>query len=119
MRNLIILLFMPIWMHSQSIPIDSLLDEQLDIESRGKHMITPDSIITSPKGAIGIAQFMPSTWQWMKDTNRIPKHYNIVNESHQRAAHKIYMRYLFSVEYGLEDSLTELAFASYNAGSIV
>jgi len=101
---------------SQELPLYELLAEQVNIESRGKHMVNKDSIITSPKGAVGVAQFMPSTWEWLKYSNKIPDYYNIMNEDHQRIAHIIYMKYLLSVDYGIEDSINKLAFASYNAG---
>lgn len=95
---------------------DDLLSKQINLESLGNHYKVDGTLTESPKGALGIAQFMPDTWQWLKDSNRIPSNYTITNELHQRKAQKIFMQYLYSRDYGIVDDKTELALASYNAG---
>lgn len=100
----------------QSQVTDKLLSSMLVAESMSSHYNQDGEITESPAGALGIAQFMPSTWQWLKDTNRIPQNYCITNEHHQKSAQKIYMRYLYTANYGIVDNKTVLALASYNAG---
>jgi soluble lytic murein transglycosylase-like protein len=99
---------------------DNLLEKQLQAESGNSHYKINDLgnrvVITSDVGARGVAQFMPGTWEWMKDTNKIPSYFDINNETHQRKAHKIYMRYLYNVNYGINDNIDDLVLASYNAG---
>lgn len=69
----------------------------------------------SPRGARGIAQFLPSTWQAMKNKKMIPSWFNIDNESHQRVAHLIYVDHLWKMWNGAPEQ-TMLMVASYNAG---
>lgn len=69
----------------------------------------------SSSGARGIAQFLPSTWQSMKDNKLIPNWFDIDNESHQRVAHLIYLDHLWCMWGGQPERLALVA-ASYNAG---
>jgi len=91
-------------------------DAQIMAESRGIHMKN-GKLLTSPAGAVGIAQFMPGTWKWMKRKGLIPKTFNIRSKHDQLIAHTIFMNYLQSIDYGINDDKYILALASYNAGS--
>ncbi len=91
-------------------------DAQIMAESRGIHMRN-GKILTSPAGAVGIAQFMPGTWKWMKKKGLIPKAFDIRSKHDQLIAHTIFMNYLQSIDYGIDDNKYVLALASYNAGS--
>lgn len=95
---------------------EDLLKTQLVIESGNKHYDSTGAIITSSMGAVGIAQFIPTTWDWLVVTRRIPEGYDITNEIHQKKAQRVYMAYLYAVDYGISTEQTSLAFASYNAG---
>lgn len=74
-----------------------------------------DQSAVSSAGAKGIAQFMPSTWNYLKDIGLLPKHFNINNADHQVTAQIAYMTYLYDL---LRDypNAKELTIASYNAG---
>lgn len=100
---------------------DSILLHQLHIESGSKQNIKDSSgnitIITSSRGAVGIAQFLPSTWNWLKEHKILPSYFTIDNENHQRAAQRFYMNYLARQDYGIDYNKTRLALASYNTGS--
>ena len=86
-----------------------LVASQIHSESGGNQSAVSSS------GARGIAQFLPSTWQSMKDTKLIPSWFNIDNESHQRVAHLIYLDHLWGM-WGGQSERTALMIASYNAG---
>lgn len=99
---------------------DSIFERQLFAESGGKHTVTRNGetrvIRNNTSGAVGIAQFLPSTWKGLKQKNLLPKDFSIENEYHQRQAHKIYMRQLASLDYKIDGERMALALASYNAG---
>lgn len=70
----------------------------------------------SPKGAIGIAQFMPSTWNWLKDTGKIPYTFNIGNRAHQIQAQETYLLYLYNRPWDERIDKYKATIASYNCG---
>lgn len=70
----------------------------------------------SKSGAIGVAQFMPETWSWLKQKNMIPKHYSINNESHQIYAQKSYMEYIYNRPWEPYYDSYRATIASYNCG---
>jgi len=88
---------------------DEFLELQRDVESGGKQEVV------SSAGAIGVAQFMPSTFNWLKETNKIPQYYDINNEEHQIKTQSIYLDYLYQLEwYGVDP--IKATIASYNCG---
>ncbi len=93
----------------------AFLTKQLEIESGLRHIVD-GRIIRSKAGALGIAQFMPSTWRWLRRKEIIPKYFDITNKQHQKEAQKLYMEYLYSLDYGINDDKMALAAAAYNAG---
>ena len=112
---IILSLLLPVNALAQEIN-DDLLKEQRNVESENSHYRNDGTIQTSLAGALGIAQFMPDTWDWMIRTKKIPSHYSIYDEKHQLIAQEVYMKWLYSYDYGIDDSSTVLALASYNAG---
>ena len=107
--------------YPRSIITDSIFEKQLYVESGCKHFVKGHDgelkLIKSPQGAVGIAQFLPSTWEWLKSTKVLPANFSIENESHQRAAQRIFMNQLIKKDYGINYDKVKLALASYNAGS--
>ena len=110
-----------IWTPTSIIP-DSIFNHQLYLESGGKHLVkdkdnnlTP--IMNTISGALGIAQFLPSTWNWLKANGILPAHFSINIEEHQIIAQRLFMNYLIRQDYGIEYDKVRLALASYNAGS--
>lgn len=96
-----------------STPITNrLLERQRYIESRGNN----DAI--SICGALGVAQFMPDTWNWLKKVKVLPKHYDIHNRQHQIDAQRRYMNYLYNYNYKAPKEIPKLALAvaAYNCG---
>ena len=100
---------------------DHIFEKQLYVESRSHHLVRANDstlrLIKSPAGALGIAQFLPSTWEWLKKRKILPSNFSIENESHQRAAQRIFMNRLAKKDYGIKYNKVKLALASYNAGS--
>lgn len=75
-----------------------------------------DQNAVSPVGAMGIAQFMPSTWKYLKSINLLPKYFDINNAKHQKTAQIKYMNYLYYILRDDYPNAKELTIASYNAG---
>lgn len=100
---------------------DTIYDKQLHVESRTTHFKKKKDgsfkLITSPAGAVGIAQFLPSTWDWLKSKKILPGYFSIEVESHQRAAQRLFMQYLAKRDYGIQYNKVRIALAAYNAGS--
>jgi hypothetical protein len=94
---------------------DSFFAKQVDVESKGAHIVN-GKLIKSKAGALGVAQFMPSTWRWLKRKGILPKNFDIENKEHQLEAQKIYMDYLYNYDYGIKYDQEVLAIAAYNAG---
>ena len=93
-----------------------VLKKQIWVESRNIH--TKDKkLLKSPAGAVGIAQFLPSTWNYLKRIGVLPKYYDIHNREDQLLAHRKFMNYLWNKDYGISYNKERLALASYNAGS--
>lgn len=96
---------------------DTFFGAQIQKESRGIHTLKDGSLIKSKAGALGVAQFMPKTWRWLKKKSILPSHFNIKNKEHQKEAQKIYMKYLYEYDYGTTILCQrELAIAAYNCG---
>ena len=87
-----------------------LTDTQIRVESGGNQ-----SAISS-EGAVGVAQFMPSTWQALIDKKLIPEWFDINNETHQRIAQMVYIDYLYMMWWKMPEDRKALTIASYNAG---
>ena len=94
---------------------DDFFTKQIQVESSGLHKVN-GRLIRSKAGALGIAQFMPSTWRWLKKAGMIPRDWDIHNKKHQMEAQKIYMNYLYQFNYGIDYDKHVLAIAAYNAG---
>ncbi|MCA9748065.1 MAG: lytic transglycosylase domain-containing protein, partial [Romboutsia sp.] len=95
------------------INVDSLVKERVLIaqqyqESRFKHDAK------SYMGAVGVAQFMPATWNWVKKQEAIPQNASRTNPEHSIIAQKYYMDYLLGLPYINGD--IQKALASYNCG---
>jgi soluble lytic murein transglycosylase-like protein len=93
-----------------------VLEKQIWMESRGTHMKN-GKLLRSPAGAVGIAQFLPSTWKYLKKIKVLPSNLNINSQEDQLLAQKLFMSYLYDKDYGIKDNKEKLALASYNAGS--
>jgi soluble lytic murein transglycosylase-like protein len=85
-------------------------ESQIHYESRGNQ----DAV--SSEGAIGIAQFMPDTWNALIEKKYIPEWFDINNEKHQRIAQLVYLDHLYTIWYQRSDDRKALTVASYNAG---
>ncbi len=100
---------------------DYIFDRQLHVESRSQQFIKGKDgklvLIKSRAGALGIAQFLPSTWEWLKKRKVLPQNFSIENERHQRAAQRLFMNTLAKRDYGIKYNKVKLALAAYNAGS--
>jgi soluble lytic murein transglycosylase-like protein len=93
-----------------------VLEKQIWMESRGTHMKN-GKLLKSPAGAVGVAQFLPSTWKYLKKIKVLPSNLDINSREDQLRAQKLFMLYLWSKDYGISDNKEKLALAAYNAGS--
>ena len=89
--------------------------DQIYKESHGKNNTI------SPKGAMGIAQFMPATFTWAKKKGWIPNTAKITDQAAQSLAQRKYMDYLFEDRTNIKSAKTKeeqqaRAFAAYNQG---
>ena len=89
--------------------------DQIYKESHGKNNTI------SPKGAMGIAQFMPATFSWAKKKGWIPTTAKITDQAAQSLAQRKYMDYLFEDRTNIKSAKTKeeqqaRAFAAYNQG---
>ena len=100
---------------------EDIFRKQLYAESGHKYLIRGTDgelkLIESSAGALGIAQFLPSTWDWLKKVKVLPEDFSIDNEHHQRIAQRLFMKSLGSRNYGIKYDRVRLALAAYNAGS--
>ncbi len=97
--------------HSIRWVFTGFTDTQLFFESSGRQSAI------SPEGAQGIAQFMPSTWKFLRDEKHLlPEWFDINNEAHQRIAQLVYLDYLYNLWDKQIRDQKALTVASYNAG---
>ena len=89
---------------------DAFLLKQRMVESGNKQYRI------SGKGARGVAQFMPTTWRWLKETKVLPSHLSILNKEHQIIAQRIYMEYLYNRPWKRGINKFRATVASYNCG---
>jgi len=118
MRKFIITLYIFIavaFTSNAEIFTDGELEKQRWVESKG------NNLAVSHKGAIGISQFLQSTWDWMKAIKLIPQFYDIHVEHHQRDAQKIYLLYLYDLhwKYGIDRKRAALAAYNYGRGNVL
>jgi soluble lytic murein transglycosylase-like protein len=90
--------------------VDALWSRQLSQESGGKQYNADGSLVTSPKGAVGIAQVEPGTFAEMKAKYGIKG--DISDPAANEMAGKLYMQEQYA-KYGGDMSK---ALAAYNAG---
>ena len=90
--------------------------DQIYKESHGKNNKV------SPRGAIGLAQFMPSTFAWAKEKGWIPETAKITDPAAQSLAQRKYMDHLFENIDNIasagndKEERQARAFAAYNHG---
>ena len=89
--------------------------DQIYKESHGKNGVVSDA------GAMGIAQFLPSTFAWAKEKGWIPETANITDQPAQSLAQRKYMDHLYNDIAVVKSATTKperqaRAFASYNHG---
>ena len=82
---------------------------------------TGDNSVVSGAGAMGIAQFLPSTFKWAKEKGWIPKTSKITDVAAQSLAQRRYMDYLYEERDNIKSAKTSSerqarTFASYNMG---
>lgn len=86
-------------------------ERQIKIESGGNQEQV------GREGELGVAQFLPSTWNSLVAKNYLPTWFNIRNEKHQRIAQLVYLDHLYSLWYKYpSEERKALTAASYNAG---
>jgi hypothetical protein len=113
MRKFIIALYLFIviaFTSNAEIFTDEELEKQRWVESKG------NNLAISHRGAVGIAQFLPSTWYWMKSVKLIPQYYDIHMQHHQIDAQEIYLLYLYDLHWRYGINRKRAALASYNYG---
>lgn len=82
---------------------------------------TGDNSKVSPKGAMGIAQFLPSTFKWAKEKGWIPETAKITDVAAQSLAQRRYMDYIYEDRENVKSATTKeerkaRTFAAYNMG---
>jgi len=82
---------------------------------------TGDNSVVSGAGAMGIAQFLPSTFKWAKEKGWIPETSKITDVAAQSLAQRRYMDYLYEDRDNIKSAKTSSerqarTFASYNMG---
>ena len=82
---------------------------------------TGDNNKVSSKGAMGIAQFLPSTFKWAKEKGWIPQTAKITDKAAQALAQRRYMDYIYEDRENVKSATTSeerqaRTFAAYNMG---
>ena len=80
-----------------------------------------DNSKVSPAGAMGISQFMPATFGWMKEKGWIPETAKITDVAAQSLAQRRYMDYLYEDRKNIKSAPNSIerqarSFAAYNQG---
>tara|TARA_R100000655_G_scaffold38023_2_gene72916 strand:+ start:13307 stop:14356 length:1050 start_codon:yes stop_codon:yes gene_type:complete len=84
-------------------------------ESGGKNSVVSDA------GAMGVAQFLPSTFKWAKEKGWIPETAKITDPAAQALAQRRYMDYIYEDRSNVKSATTTeerkaRTFAAYNMG---
>lgn len=80
-----------------------------------------DNSVVSGAGAMGISQFLPSTFKWAKEKGWIPETAKITDKAAQALAHRRYMDYIYEDRTNVKSAPTVTerkarTFAAYNMG---
>jgi len=80
-----------------------------------------DKSVVSPRGAMGVAQFLPDTFKWAKEKGWIPETAKITDEAASSLAQKRYMDYLYTDINNVASATDKTerqarAFSAYNMG---
>ena len=82
---------------------------------------TGDKTKVSPRGAMGVAQFLPSTFKWAKEKGWIPETIKIIDEPGSSLAQRKYMDHLYTDIDNVASAPNKTerqarAFSAYNMG---
>jgi len=105
-----VLLFSTNLFLAQDFPTEEFLAKQRFVESSDSQ----DAV--SSCGAIGVAQFLPSTWSWIIEIGLIKANSDISNREHQIEAQRAYMTYLYSRTWIIKKDALEASISAYNCG---